>query len=174
MMQPLIFTEQRLAPRVFDVLLTVIAWAAFTYLIYFDLMKELMLQPTSGPRPFYATLGTIAIYLLMAMLNGVALLLWAKYNQFRFRVERRKRRPDLEHEAVAESFRITPTLVTEMNKGRVQTVFHDDHGGIDHVEVNRSIGDSLLPPPPAEPERLPLLPAGETVPSSIAKDIPPQ
>ncbi|KMV32551.1 poly-beta-1,6-N-acetyl-D-glucosamine biosynthesis protein PgaD [Franconibacter pulveris] len=169
MMQPLIFTEQRLAPRVFDVLLTVIAWAAFTYLIYFDLMKELMLPATTGPRPFYATLGTIAIYVLMALLNGVALLIWAKYNQFRFRVERRKRRPDLEHEEVAESFQITPKLVTEMNKGRVQTVFHDDHGGIDHVEVNRAIGENLLPAP-TEPGRLPLLPAGETVPASLAAE----
>ncbi|WP_110877114.1 poly-beta-1,6-N-acetyl-D-glucosamine biosynthesis protein PgaD [Franconibacter helveticus] len=174
MMQPLIFTEQRLAPRVFDALLTVIAWAAFSYLIYFDLMKELMLpQTATGTRPFLATLGTIALYILMAMLNGVALLIWAKYNQFRFRVERRKRRPDLEHDAVAESFQITPKLVTEMNKGRVQTVFHDDHGGIDHVEVNSAIGESLLPPP-AEPGRLPLLPAGETVPASLTEEQPPR
>ena len=165
MMQPLIFTEQRLAPRVFDVALTVLAWGAFLYLIYFDLMKELMLHPlASGPRPIIATLGTISLYFLVAMLNGVALIIWAKYNQFRFRVERRKRRPDLEHDELAESFQVTPALVMELNKGRVQTVYHDHHGGIDHVEVNHPITDNLLPPPPAG---LPLLKAGETVPASL-------
>ena len=158
MMQPLI----SLAPRVFDVLLTVLAWGALGYLIYFDLVKTLELNPAAGPRPFYSTLGTISLYFLVALLNGVALIAWAKYNQFRFRVERRARRPDLEQEKLAESLQVTPALVMELNKGRVQMVFHDQHGNIMHVKVNQRIADNL----PTIAEKPYLLVTGELILSS--------
>ena len=151
MMQPLIFTEQRLLPRLFDFALTALAWGALGYLIYFDLVKDVELHPHTGPRPFYSTLGTISLYFLVAVLNGVALIAWAKYNQFRFRVERRKRRPELEQGELAESFEISPALVAELNSSRVQTVYHDRHGKITRVAVDRTIADGLPPPNAAEP-----------------------
>jgi biofilm PGA synthesis protein PgaD len=44
-------------------------------------------------RPFFTTLDTVTFYILVALVNGLVLIGWAKYNQFRFRVERRSRRP---------------------------------------------------------------------------------
>ena len=81
--------------------------------------------------------------------------MWAKYNQFRFRVERRKRRPALATTELADSFHITPELVTELNKGRVLTVHHNSNGGISYVDVNQGINDNLLPAPAL---KLPLIP----------------
>ena len=101
MIQPLIFTEQRLFPRALDLLLTIIAWLGFCWLIYSGLINAIEHDPFMGTRPFYTTLSTLSIYLLVACLIDMALIGWAKYNQLRFRIERRKRRPELEHHEVA-------------------------------------------------------------------------
>ena len=92
MNQPLIFTERRLLPRIIDVLLTAIAWVGFIYLIYKGLITALAHSPYMGVRPFFTTLDTVTFYILVALVNGLVLIGWAKYNQFRFRVERRSRR----------------------------------------------------------------------------------
>ena len=105
MNQPLIFTERRLLPRIIDVLLTLIAWVGFLYLIYKGLITALAHSPYMGVRPFFTTLDTVTFYILVALVNGLVLIGWAKYNQFRFRVERRSRRPGLEDHELAESLR---------------------------------------------------------------------
>lgn len=107
-------------------------------------------------RPFFTTLDTVTFYILVALVNGLVLIGWAKYNQFRFRVERRSRRPGLEDHELAESLRITRELVTELNKARVLTVHHHENGEISHIDVDRDIADNRLPPPtPAMLEYLP-------------------
>lgn len=98
----------------------------------------------------------MTFYILIATVNGLVLIGWAKYNQFRFRVERRSRRPGLEDHELAESLRITRELVTELNKARVLTVHHHESGEISHIDVDRDIADNRLPPPtPAMLEYLP-------------------
>lgn len=52
MSQPLIFTEQRLLPRVIDVLLTIFAWIAFLHLIHEGLVVALMEPRHMEVRPF--------------------------------------------------------------------------------------------------------------------------
>lgn len=156
MEHPLIFTEQRTLPRFIDLVLTLAAWLGFGYLIYLGLVKALSENAFMGPRPFESTLVTLALYFLIALINALILILWAKYNQFRFRVERRKRRPALAPTELAVSFHITPELVTELNKGRVLTVHHNSTGGISYVDVNQGINDNLLPAPPL---KLPLMPS---------------
>lgn len=94
--------------------------------------------------------------MLVALINGLVLIGWAKYNQYRFRVERRNRRPGLEHHELAESMRITPELVTELNKAVVLTVHHHENGEISHVDVDKHIADNRLPPP--TPAMLTMLP----------------
>ena len=128
MSQPLIFTEQRLLPRVIDVLLTIFAWVAFLHLIHEGLVIALMEPRHMEVRPFFNTLDTVTFYIFIALMNGLFLIGWAKYNQFRFRVERRSRRPGLEDHELAESLRITRELVTELNKARVLTVHHHESG----------------------------------------------
>lgn len=149
MSQPLIFTEQRFIPRLIDVILTLIAWVGFSYLIYKGLITALAHSPFMGLRPFFTTLNTVSFYALVALINGLVLIGWAKYNQLRFRVERRNRKPGLEDNELAVSMHITPELAMELNKGRVLTVFHYENGEIEHIEVAKNIVDNLLPPPVA-------------------------
>ncbi len=144
MSQPLIFTERRLLPRIIDVLLTIFAWVGFLYLIYKGLITALAHSPYMGVRPFFTTLDTVTFYILVALVNGLVLIGWAKYNQFRFRVERRSRRPGLEDHELAESLRITRELVTELNKARVLTVHHHENGEISHIDVDKHIADNRL------------------------------
>lgn len=84
MNQPLIFTERRLLPRIIDVLLTAIAWVGFIYLIYKGLITALAHSPYMGVRPFFTTLDTVTFYILVALVNGLVLIGWAKYNGFVF------------------------------------------------------------------------------------------
>lgn len=62
----------------------------------------------------------------------------------------------LEHHELAESMRITPELVTELNKAVVLTVHHHENGEISHVDVDKHIADNRLPPP--TPAMLTMLP----------------
>ncbi len=153
--QPLIFTEQRKLPKFIDTVLTIAAWLGFGYLIYLGLVKALSENAFMGPRPFESTLVTLALYFLIALVNGLVLILWAKYNQLRFRVERRKRRPALAPKELAVSFHITPELVTELNKARVLTVHHNSMGGISYVDIKQGINDNLLPAPPLKLQMMP-------------------
>lgn len=141
MNEPLIFTEQRVFPRVMDAVLTLVAWLGFSYLIYTGLMVALAESPDSGVRPFYSTYGTVMLYMAVALLIGAVLIGWAKYNQHRFRVERRRRRPGLEKHEVAASFSITPELALELSKARVLTLAHYDTGAIDRVYMAKLLAD---------------------------------
>ncbi|WP_313082621.1 poly-beta-1,6-N-acetyl-D-glucosamine biosynthesis protein PgaD [Atlantibacter sp.] len=154
MEHPLIFTEQRKLPKFIDMVLTLAAWLGFGYLIYLGLVKALSENAFMGPRPFESTLVTLGLYFLIALVNGLVLILWAKYNQLRFRVERRKRRPPLAAKELAVSFHITPELVTELNKARVLTVHHNSMGGISYVDIKQGISDNLLPAPPLKLQML--------------------
>lgn len=135
--QLLIFTEQRLVPRLLDVVLTIIAWLGFTYLIYTGLVSAIRQAPFMGIRPFFSTLDTVTLYSLIACINGLVLIGWAKYNQLRFRTERRKRRPELNKREVAASFNITPELALAMSEAQVFTLAHYDTGGIDRVWLSK-------------------------------------
>jgi biofilm PGA synthesis protein PgaD len=146
MNQPLIFTEQRIIPRVIDVVLTIMAWIGFTYLIYTGLINALINSPFMGVRPFFTTVNTIMCYGIIALVNGVILIGWAKYNQYRFRVERRNRRPGLERKELAQSLQITEEQALVLNVGRVMTVFHNENGEIAHVEFVKGIMDNQLLP----------------------------
>lgn len=139
MIQPLIFTEQRLLPLTLDILLSIVAWLGFSWLIYSGSLSAIEHDPLLGTRPLYTTLTTLSIYLLVACLIGLSLIGWAKYNQLRFRIERRKRRPELEHHEVAASFNITPELALIMSQAQVFTLAHYDTGAIDHVWMVKNL-----------------------------------
>lgn len=139
MNQPLIFTELRIMPRIFDVALTLIAWLGFSYLVYAGLMTALANAPFIGFGPLFSTVNTVTFYLIVALINAAVLIGWAKYNQIRFRVERRKRRPGLGRDELAASFSIAPALVQDLSNGRVLTVFHYDTGAISRAEVDKGL-----------------------------------
>ncbi|MGP3593682.1 poly-beta-1,6-N-acetyl-D-glucosamine biosynthesis protein PgaD [Vagococcus sp. WN89Y] len=145
MHQPLIFTERRWFPKFTDVLLTLIAWSGFLWLIYAGMVRAFIAQPNIGPRPFASNFSSVVIYLIVAATYGGLLIIWARYNQHRFRVERRSRKPGLAHEEVAKSFHITPGVVAELNRSRLLTVHHNGFGSISSVEPHLFIPNNIMP-----------------------------
>ncbi|MBD1226208.1 poly-beta-1,6-N-acetyl-D-glucosamine biosynthesis protein PgaD [Xenorhabdus griffiniae] len=140
MKEPLIFTEQRLWPRLIDILLTVLAWVGFIYLF----MVGLFYTSHNGPRPFTATvftseLGTITLYIGIAIFNAFLLIGWAKYNQRRFRIERRRHRPALTHTEVAQSFTLEQKLFDTLRQSKVSSITYDNHGHIIGIDEDVSI-----------------------------------
>ncbi|WP_338885069.1 MULTISPECIES: poly-beta-1,6-N-acetyl-D-glucosamine biosynthesis protein PgaD [Xenorhabdus] len=140
MKEPLIFTEQRLWPRLIDILLTILAWVGFIYLF----MVGLFYVSHNDPKPFTATLftselGTIILYIAVAIFNAFLLIGWAKYNQRRFRIERRRHRPALTHTEVAQSFTLEQKLFDTLRQSKVSSITYDNHGHIIGVDEDVSI-----------------------------------
>lgn len=83
-MSLLIRTQQKWLPRSIDALLTLAAWVGFGYLLVQG-VAAVIANDQQGPRlslgtEFLLTLDTLLIYLLVALLIGTVLLVWAKYN----------------------------------------------------------------------------------------------
>lgn len=144
MQQPLIFTERRWFVKFVDALLTLVAWSGFLWLIYGGMVKALISQPLMGPRPFTSNLSSVVIYLIVAAVYGSILIIWARYNQYRFRVERRSRKPGLANEELAQSFHIPPGVVSELSRGRLLTVHHNVFGSISSVEPRLQLADNVM------------------------------
>ncbi|CDL80403.1 poly-beta-1,6-N-acetyl-D-glucosamine biosynthesis protein PgaD [Xenorhabdus cabanillasii] len=130
MKDPLIFTEQRLLPRLIDIILTMIAWAGFAYLFIVGLFNS----PHHGPKPvtsvFTSEVSSIVFYIIIAIFNSLLLIGWARYNQIRFRIERRRHRPALNNEEVAKSFSLEKKLINRLNQGKISSITYNNHGHI--------------------------------------------
>lgn len=135
MKTPLIITERGWLPKAVDIVLTVIGWAGFVWLFITGLLVLINASPWGGPRPLTSELTTLTLYVAIGLFNALVLIGWAKYNQVRFRVERRSRRPGLAQQEVAKSFAITPQDVSTLSQNDVLKVHHDDHGQITAIET---------------------------------------
>lgn len=140
MKTPLIITERGWLPRLVDILLTVIGWCGFVWLFVHGLLALVKAAPWSGPRPLTSELNTLTLYAAIGVFNALVLIGWAKYNQLRFRVERRSRRPGLRPLEVAQSFAITPSEVATLSSHDVLRVHHNEQGHITDVEALRAQG----------------------------------
>lgn len=137
MSHPLIVTERRLLPRLFDTLLTLIAGIGFIWLIYQGVVSILQTQPEDEINLLRSTFTTLAIYLLIVLVNGLFLILWGKYNQLRFRVERRTRRPDFSDDQLATHFGLSPEVLAQLNQSQIAVVNYDNDGAVVDVSVKR-------------------------------------
>ncbi|QTF07809.1 poly-beta-1,6-N-acetyl-D-glucosamine biosynthesis protein PgaD [Brenneria izadpanahii] len=135
MNSPLILTERRLLPLLFDILMTLCGWCGFILLMTESLLLTLQQSPWAGPRPISSELNTFSLYLAIGIFNALLLIGWAKYNQFRFRIERRKRSDDLNSGEVARSFSIHKNQIDTLNHNRVQHVWHDEDGRLVRIEA---------------------------------------
>lgn len=131
----LIFTDPSPAARLLDLLMTLCCWFGFIWLMFVGLLETLQYSPLSGYRPVASELNTVFSYLVIGIFNALLLSGWAKYNQFRFRIERRKRSGDLNFEEVAQSFFIHKNLIDTLNNNRVQRVWHDENGRVFRIEA---------------------------------------
>lgn len=128
----LIYTEQRRLPRWIDILITVLAWFGFIFLLVRGFLAMIANAPYMGPIPLriyiLSGLTTIALYLAIAAFNAIVLIVWAKYNQVRFQVERRGHRPHLDDDELAISMDISPELIARLKSGACLTLYNDEHG----------------------------------------------
>lgn len=137
MTDPLIFTARGWLPRTLDFLLTLLGWGGFIWLFSTGLLHVIQTLPFGGPRPLVSGLNTLMLYIAVALFNALLLIGWAKYNQLRFRVERRRRRPGLEPVEVAQSFAISPQDLSLMSRSALLRIHHDGQGRITQVEALR-------------------------------------
>lgn len=135
MSHPLICTERRILPRLLDTLFTLIAWVGFGWLVCQGLINVLQAQPEAGTRPLALNIGTISMYLLIALVNAMLLVLWARYNQRRFAVERRQRRDGLPDETLARLSGLPAERLQQMQLTRSMVVSHDADGSITEVRA---------------------------------------
>ncbi|CDL85133.1 poly-beta-1,6-N-acetyl-D-glucosamine biosynthesis protein PgaD [Xenorhabdus szentirmaii] len=136
MKEPLIFTEQRRIPRLIDIVLTLLIWSGFIYLFAAGLANHPHIGPKFLPSDFTAEMNAITLYIAIAAFNALLLIGWAKYNQYRFQVERRRHRPALTHAEVAKSFILKQDLLDVLRQSKVSSITYDNHGHI--IDINES------------------------------------
>ena len=136
----LIFTERRVLPKLFDGLLTIIAWGGFIWLICLGLVSIWHAQQEVETSLFGLTLGTVSLYLLIAVLNCLLLILWAKYNQNRFRTERRLRSQELSDAQLTRHFGVTAEVLEQLKQSQIMMVQHNHDGTALNVNVKRYLG----------------------------------
>lgn len=135
--QTLIFTERRLLPKIVDCLLTTVAWLGFIWLIYQGLQAVWHAQLQISVSLLGLTFNTLAVYVLIALVNSALLIGWAKYNQRRFRRERRRRPQALPDAQLICHFGLSPKILAELNESQIAEVHHDQDGTLLAVKVLR-------------------------------------
>lgn len=106
-------------------LVTLAAWVFFGYRFQFHMLE------LAGYEGF---LNLVAVYGLVILTMGGALILWAKINHLRFRgVDRRKQFPSPTVEDLAAQHHVTTASLAQWQNYQVMTVYHDEHGAITRV-----------------------------------------
>lgn len=136
----IIRTTRHWFPRLVDTLLTLMAWGVFVYLLVsggehfrFD-GSQALLSGFFGE--LYDARGSLLFYLLLSLAFGAVLVGWAKYNQIRAgRYDRRRRRPDLDEQALAQSYMMQACVLGFLQQQRILVAHNDEHGDLVSVEV---------------------------------------
>ncbi|NUT13533.1 MAG: poly-beta-1,6-N-acetyl-D-glucosamine biosynthesis protein PgaD [Cupriavidus sp.] len=135
----------------FDAVLTALAWAGFFYLGASGI-RAILEEASAGPDvPFWAallpTMGTLTVYVLVGLFNGIVLLSWALYNQYRFAgLDRRKPLPALHIDELARSFGLPGQRVRALQMAKVAVVDHTHEGEVAEVRAVASWGERVLLP----------------------------
>ncbi|CNH75999.1 poly-beta-1,6-N-acetyl-D-glucosamine biosynthesis protein PgaD [Yersinia pekkanenii] len=145
---PLIHTEQRLIPRWIDIIITALAWFGFIFLFVKGFLDVIDRAPNMGPIPFrlyiLGGLTTIALYAAIAVFNALVLIVWAKYNQVRFQVERRGHRAHLDDDELANSMEMSNNMIAQLKAGSCLTLYNDEHGQL--LEVKEGLQLPIVAP----------------------------
>jgi biofilm PGA synthesis protein PgaD len=113
-------------------LVTLLGWLFFGYQFQFHMIR------LDGYQGF---LNTLAIYAMVIMAMGGALIVWAKYNHLRFRgMDRRKEVVAPTTEQLAVLHRRSVTTIEQWQSFFVMTVHHDEHGAIKRVVPDPTAG----------------------------------
>ena len=117
-----------------DTLLTALAWAGFVWLCVSGI-RAVLRAGSGGPgvpgwSALLPTMDTLTVYVVVAVINGVVLLAWARYNLFLFVcMERRRAIPALRKDELARSFGVSPQRLDALQRAKVAVVVHEEDGG---------------------------------------------
>ncbi|AIK16236.1 putative hemin storage protein [Pectobacterium atrosepticum SCRI1043] len=138
MHSPLIISERRWFPLFIDSFLTLCGWGIFIWL-FSEVFIGTFLDSYVSDRSFSTSEGwTISIHLCIFLVNASLLIAWGKLEQYRYRSrkEQRTRGDALDAKRVARSFSLSDGFVQELNRNKIQRVWHNEHGrmiGIDNL-----------------------------------------
>ena len=130
------------AARLIDLLFTLCAWFGFM-LLFRDglalLWNRMSLFGTDTTMPvmghFTGALPSLLDYGLVILINGFVLLVWARWNQIRFRGrERREAQAPLRAAEVASEFEVPRAVVQPLTEARRIVLHHGEHGSIDGID----------------------------------------
>ena len=133
----IIRTRQRPILVVIDVILTVVAWVGLLLLLMRGLWP--LLETHAGaPRidsSAFDALGTLQIYLWIAVVNAVILIAWARYQQRKSRsfAQRRLPSPVIDDAGLSKSFKLCDDRLQKLRTPGVMTIHNDQEGDISHV-----------------------------------------
>ncbi|MCR8933746.1 MULTISPECIES: poly-beta-1,6-N-acetyl-D-glucosamine biosynthesis protein PgaD [unclassified Pseudomonas] len=148
----IIRTRQRPVLLVIDVLITLVAWIGLLFLLIRGLWP-LVETHAGGPRidnSAFDALGTLQIYLWVALVNAVVLIGWARYQQRKSRsfAQRRLPSPVIDDQGLSKSFKLCDERLQKLRMPGVMTIHNDQDGDISHVETHfRPVQPAELPPP---------------------------
>jgi biofilm PGA synthesis protein PgaD len=144
----IITTRQRPVLIVVDTLFTVLAWAGFLYLLFLGIWP--LIGSHDGPRigaSAYDALGTLQIYLWVAVFNAVVLIGWARYQQRKSKsyAQRRLAAPVVDDQSLSKSFKLSRERLHKLRSPGSMTIHNDHDGDISHVVSHFFTIDSRQP-----------------------------
>lgn len=156
----IIRTRQRPFLVVIDVFLTVLAWVGLLYLLVRGLWP--LIDTHDGPRidaSFFDALGTLQIYLWVALLNAMILITWARYQQRKSKsfAQRRLPAPVVDDQGLSKSFKLTGDRLAKLRTPGSMTIHNDQDGDVSHVVTHFFPVDPADLPPPLAPLEHPLV-----------------
>ncbi|WLI12435.1 MULTISPECIES: poly-beta-1,6-N-acetyl-D-glucosamine biosynthesis protein PgaD [Pseudomonas] len=156
----IIRTRQRPFLIVIDVFFTVLAWIGLLYLLMRGLWP--LIDTHDGPRidaSLFDALGTLQIYLWVALFNAVILIGWARYQQRKSKsfAQRRLPAPVVDDQGLSKSFKLTGDRLEKLRTPGSMTIHNNQDGDVSHVVTHFFPVDPADLPPPLAPLEHPLV-----------------
>lgn len=132
----IIRTRQRPFLVVIDAFFTVLAWIGLLYLLVKGLWP--LIDTHAGPRidaSVFDALGTLQIYLWVAVLNAVILISWARYQHRKSKsfAQRRLPAPVVDDHGLSKSFKLTGDRLAKLRMPGSMTIHNNQDGDVSHV-----------------------------------------
>lgn len=156
----IIRTRQRPFLIVIDAFFTILAWIGLLYLLVRGFWP--LIDTHDGPRidtSFFDALGTLQIYLWVALFNAVVLISWARYQHRKSKsfAQRRLPAPVVGDHGLSKSFKLTGDRLEKLRSPGSMTIHNNQEGDVSHVISHYVPIDPALQPPPLAPLEHPLV-----------------
>ncbi|RON44398.1 poly-beta-1,6-N-acetyl-D-glucosamine biosynthesis protein PgaD [Pseudomonas frederiksbergensis] len=156
----IIRTRQRPFLVVIDAFFTVLAWIGLLYLLVRGLWP--LIDTHDGPRidaSVFDALGTLQIYLWVAVLNAVILISWARYQHRKSKsfAQRRLPAPVVDDHGLSKSFKLSGDRLEKLRTPGSMTIHNNQDGDVSHVITHYFPIDPALHPSPLAPLEHPLV-----------------